>query len=121
MRVDRLLLTTDTLYLPTGDGPAETPRQSEGITGETTTITRTLVYTYDHLYRLTNANYSSGEFFDYTYDASGNRLTQATLAGTTVYTYDNANRLIEVNGQVYTWDDNGNLLSDGQRTFTYNC
>jgi RHS repeat-associated protein len=119
MRVDRLLLTTDTTYLPTGDGPAETARQSGGATGETTTITRTLVYTYDNLYRLTNAAYSTGEFFDYTYDASGNRLTQATLAGTNVYTYDNANRLIEVDGQVYTWDDNGNLLNDGLRTFTY--
>ena len=36
----------------------------------------------------------------------GNRLTQTTLAATTVYTYDDANRLINVGGVVYEWDNN---------------
>jgi RHS repeat-associated protein len=119
-RLDRLLLITDTTYLPTGAGPAETARQTETSPPPTTTVNRTIAYTYDDLYRLTNADYSTGEFFDYTYDASSNRRTQTTLAGTTVYTYDQANRLTEVDGQTYTWDDNGRLLDDGARTFTYN-
>jgi RHS repeat-associated protein len=115
LRVDRLLLTTDTTYIPTGFGPAESAQPS----ALTTTLTRTIVYTYDNLYRLTNATYSTGEVFTYTYDPAGNRTTQTTLAGTTVYTYDAANRLTQVDGQSYTWDNNGNLLSDGSRTFTY--
>jgi RHS repeat-associated protein len=35
------------------------------------------------------------------------------------YQYDEANRLTSVNGQAYTWDNNGNLLSDGLRSYTY--
>lgn len=38
---------------------------------------------------------------------------------TVSYRYDAANRLIEVNGVPYTWDANGNLLSDGVNTYTY--
>jgi RHS repeat-associated protein len=79
----------------------------------------TITYTYDALYRLTNATYSTGDIFMYTYDAVGNRLTQTTITNTTVYTYDDANRLVNVGGQVYTWDNNGNLLSDGARTYAY--
>jgi hypothetical protein len=33
--------------------------------------------------------------------------------------YDAANRLISVNGQAYTWDNNGNLLNDGVRSYSY--
>jgi RHS repeat-associated protein len=114
LQIDRLLLTTDTNYIPTGFGPPVTVQSAIS-----TTITRTIVYTYDNLYRLTEADYSTGEFFDYTYDDRGNRLSQTTLAGTTVYTYDAANRLTQVDGQSYTWDNNDNLLDDGSRTFTY--
>ena len=35
------------------------------------------------------------------------------------YQYDAANRLTSVNGQAYTWDDNGNLLNDGLRSYSY--
>lgn len=34
--------------------------------------------------------------------------------------YDNANRLTSVNGQIYAWDNNGNVLSDRVNTYTYN-
>ena len=37
----------------------------------------------------------------------------------TIYVYDDANRLTSVGGVSYTWDDNGNLLSDGVYTYTY--
>ncbi len=83
-----------------------------------------ITYTYDSLYRLTDAVYSTGFEFHYTYDAVGNRLTQTTCApgvpcGTTNYRYDDANRLIAVDGVAYTWDDNGNLLNDGTSTYGY--
>jgi RHS repeat-associated protein len=84
--------------------------------GSTTT---TIDYGYDALYRLTSADYSSSEFFHYTYDRVGNRLTQDTLEGTDTYTYDDASRLTSVNGVDYTWDANGNLLNDGTSTYAY--
>jgi len=84
-------------------------------------IVTTISYAYDPLGRLTAADYSSGEFFHYTYDAVGNRLTQDTLAGTNTYAYDVANRLSSVAGVPYVWDANGNLLSDGVSTYTYNA
>jgi RHS repeat-associated protein len=89
-----------------------------------TTTQVTISYTYDSLYRLTDAVYSNGFEFHYTYDAVGNRLTQTTCApsvpcGTTTYTYDAANRLISVDGVACTWDDNGNLLNDGTSTYAY--
>jgi RHS repeat-associated protein len=74
---------------------------------------------YDPLYRLKEANYSTGDYYYYIYDAVGNRLTQQTQLGTTNYAYDIANRLSSVNGVTYTWDDNGNLLNDGVNTYTY--
>ncbi len=79
----------------------------------------TITYTYDALGRLTAADYDSGEYFHYTYDAVGNRLTEDTLAGTNTYAYDIANRLTSVDGVPYVWDANGNLLSDGVSTYAY--
>ena len=35
--------------------------------------------------------------------------------------YDDANRLIDVNGVTYTWDNNGNLLNDGVNTYSYDA
>jgi len=90
-------------------------RSLEFTAGETITIT----YAYDALYRLTAANYSDGTYFHYAYDSVGNRLTEQTQAGMTTYVYDTANRLTSVNGVTYTWDNNGNLLSDGVNTYTY--
>lgn len=79
----------------------------------------TYAYTYDPLYRLVGAAYSTGEFFEYAYDAAGNRVSESTHVGSTNYTYDNANRLTDVNGVRHTWDANGNLLGDGVYTYTY--
>jgi len=83
----------------------------------------TINYVYDPLHRLTEANYSTGDYYHYAYDAVGNRLTQNTLLSglplTTTYLYDDANRLSDVNGITYTWDDNGNLLNDGVNAYTY--
>ncbi len=75
------------------------------------------------IYRLTAADYSNGDSYHYTYDAVGNRLTQEKsilgLLTTDTYIPDDANRLTSVNGVTYTWDANGNLLSDGIKTYTY--
>ncbi len=78
-------------------------------------------YTYDPLYRLTNATYTGvlTDTFAYSYDAVGNRLTQNNNGVVTNYAYDHANRLTSVNGVTYSWDNNGNLLSDGVNTYGY--
>jgi RHS repeat-associated protein len=90
--------------------------------GETTTIN----YNYDALYRLTNAAYSSGHSFAYTYDAAGNRLSLSRNGvQVAAYSYDDANRLLQLHNLVddelvhYSYDNNGNLLSDGDYTYNY--
>jgi RHS repeat-associated protein len=104
------------IYLPiiTKDGSAWPAAIWAG-----TAITRTIVYTYDPLYHLTNAVYSTGEIYAYTYDPVGNRKSQTALAQTTVYTYDAANRLTLAGTQVYTWSANGNLLNTDVSTNTF--
>lgn len=82
-------------------------------------VTATIAYDYDPLYRLTAADYDNGTLFHYTYDAVGNRQTEETQAGETTYEYDIANRLTSVDGETYTWSNNGNLLGDGASTYTY--
>ncbi len=88
-------------------------------------VSRTITYTYDPLYRLTEANYSNNDYFHYTYDAVGNRLSQESsvngLSSTVSYQYDTANRLAQVDNTDYVWDDNGNLLEDGTNTYTYDA
>ena len=93
-------------------------------------LTRTITYTYDPLHRLTGAEYSTGERYEYAYDAVGNRTAYTVttpLGGTTVttYTYDAANRLLASaspgHSVTYTWDDRGNLTNDGVFTYTYNA
>jgi YD repeat-containing protein len=63
---------------------------------------------------------------DYTYDAVGNRKTMVTGAGTTTYTYDAADRLTLVDppgagSTSYTFDDNGNLMSRGSDSFSWDA
>ncbi len=91
----------------------QTTLQSSG------TYSITVDYTYDPLNRLTRANYSSGEAYAYTYDKVGNRTSQTNPTGNISYQYDEANRLTSVGGIAYTWDDNGNMLSDGVNTYSY--
>jgi RHS repeat-associated protein len=114
--------TPTATFAPTvTDTPTQTPVSSGPVT---------IDYTYDPLNRLTKAIYSSGITYEYTYDAVGNRLSQTITidsntpgasgqASTIDYTYDNANRLTGVDGVTYTYDDNGNLLSDGTNTYIY--
>jgi RHS repeat-associated protein len=84
-----------------------------------------IAYSYDALSRLVAADYDSGVYFHYGYDAAGNRLEAAEKLAAEVdevvntYTYDAANRQTGANGVAYTWDANGNLLNDGQYTYHY--
>ena len=83
----------------------------------------TTTYVYDPLNRLTGATEVgvATREYGYTYDAVGNRLTKTIDSTTVNYGYDIANRLTSVDGVTYTWDNNGNLLSDGVFTYTYDA
>jgi RHS repeat-associated protein len=90
------------------------------------TETHTITYAYDPLYRLTAADYSTGESFAYQYDPVGNRVAMTDTTGTTFYTYDPANRLTSIqlpdsSIRAYTWDARGNLTHDSTFTYTYNA
>ncbi|GAA6172458.1 hypothetical protein NBRC116592_21280 [Colwellia sp. KU-HH00111] len=85
------------------------------------------VFTYDRLNRLTNRSFSGqlpsqpalATNFSYTYDGFGNFTDKA---GDSSYEYSNSakpNRLTRWDGQTLSYDDNGNVLTDGDRTFTY--
>ena len=84
-----------------------------------TVVTHTIDYAYDSLYRLSAADYSNGDYFHYTYDAADNRLTETTRSSVTSYQYDLANRLASVDSVPYSYDNNGNLLSDGVNSYVY--
>jgi RHS repeat-associated protein len=92
---------------------------------------RTLEYTYDALARLREARYNPGVNVDaadtdllrrdqYTYDLAGNRTQQIVTVGgspvTTNFAYNGANQIINAG---FTYDANGNLVSDGTNTYTW--
>ncbi len=87
----------------------------------------TITYSYDALFRLTEASYSNGRSFSYENDAVGNRLSETVClppaAGCleTEYTYDEANRMTAAGVIPYDWDNNGNLTDDGGHYYTYRC
>ena len=103
--------------------PSDTPTPRNTATATATIVPGTgeivIAYVYDPLNRLTEADYSSGEYYHYAYDSVGNRLTEETHLETNLYAYDNANRLTSVNDVNYSWDNNGNLLSDGANSYAY--
>jgi len=64
---------------------------------------------------------STGESFEYVYDAAGNRTAMTTTAGATLYQYDAANRLTSINGEPLAWDNNGNLLEAPGARYLYDA
>ena len=112
------------------------------LSADPVTTTRTIIYQYDDLYRVTKATYCDGAYtkanpcttptheYVYTYDENGNRKTETiTGAGLSsvnnVFNYNVANQLttatINGTGYTYTYDNNGNLTNDGTTTYTYDA
>lgn len=83
---------------------------------------RTEVYSYDELSRLKTVNYGDGQSQTYGFDAIGNRTSKAdNVTGSEVYGYNAANMLLARNGQNYSNDANGNTLSGGGRSMTWDA
>ncbi|MBN8514977.1 DUF6531 domain-containing protein [Accumulibacter sp.] len=100
------------------DNAARIVGQSTGIAGESAS------YDYDPLDRLTRAvlpNVTHG----YTYDATGNRLSQTSGAASRQYSISpTSNRLTQISGsapRVYTTDGSGNVTGDGLGQYRYNA
>jgi RHS repeat-associated protein len=82
-------------------------------------VIRTEEYGYDALSRLTTVDYDDGETQTYAFDAMGNRTQKGVNGTNTNYTYNNANMLLTRGGFSYTNDNNGNTLTGGGRTNTW--
>ena len=102
-------------------------------------------YGYDHLDRLKTARTETSasalvDEYAYTYDAASNRLSQTKTVGAgtpavTNHKYNQANQqcwrapstptsacsTTPTGGTGLTYDANGNVLTDGRRTFAYNA
>jgi len=79
-------------------------------------------YQYDELDQLIQETLLDGTTISYEYDVTGNRTKKTVTNGRstiTNYAYNDGNELVSVNGQVYTYDANGNLTSNGNKTFIY--
>jgi RHS repeat-associated protein len=82
---------------------------------------RTESYGYDSLHRLTSVNYGDGTTQSYTFDPMGNRASKTQGGTTENYTYNNANMLLSRGANNYTNDANGNTLTGGGRTNTWDA
>ncbi|MCS6861763.1 MAG: hypothetical protein NZT92_15775 [Abditibacteriales bacterium] len=76
--------------------------------------TATETYAYDELSRLTSVTYKDNFTQTYTFDKVGNRLTKTESGNTTTYTYNSVNELTSSSEGSYTYDANGNTLTDAQ-------
>ncbi|MEN6312661.1 MAG: S8 family serine peptidase [Clostridiaceae bacterium] len=88
----------------------------------------TTVYSYDSLERLESTTEPNGRVTGYTFDKTGNRLTETVTIGTsaaiTTYTYNEQNRLVDTvtnDGSTtvtvnYAYDNNGNMVSKSTET-----
>lgn len=57
----------------------------------------------------------------WSYDATGNRLTETVNTQTSTSQYNALDQLIAVDGTPYQYDGRGNLLSDGTATYTWDA
>jgi RHS repeat-associated protein len=99
------------------------------IDASNTMAAKTAVYTYDDLYRLTSAaitNVASGANYTdlYSYSALGNILSGPAgtylYQGNTNFVYANPHAVTSINGVAYSYDRDGNFLSDVTLTNTWN-
>lgn len=84
----------------------------------TTYAGKTTNYTYDSNGQLLSANNDT-----YAYDSRGNITSKTESGTTTTFTYSTGgwkDQLVSVNGIDLTYDDNGNVLTYGEKEYTWN-
>jgi len=124
---DRLGRLTNLVTRTSLGGVIQSYAYTLGAAGQRTQVQEadgtTRQYSYDDLYRLTteSAGGSTAYSKTFTYDAVGNRLTEATSGtgapgtptapGVINYAYDTRDRLLTETSSSYTYDDNGNVVT----------
>jgi RHS repeat-associated protein len=78
-------------------------------------------YSYDASNRLLSGKSSLGPQFSYSYDAADNLLTAQSPSGNVNASYNNVNQVINFGTSVFVYDVNGNLTSDGVRTYQWDA
>ncbi len=95
------------------------------ITGVTETGLRYWSYSYDANNRLTGANYANALKYSLALDPDGNIAQLTNNSAKTTGTYNDLNELVAKTTDEavfnYTYDANGNVLSDGQRSYFYDA
>lgn len=83
-------------------------------------------YAYDANNQLVQVQYPQGGLENYSYDAAGNRLGRSADGIQENYHYDNCNRLTQMTRMTtqqetvtYSYDRQGNMLSDGRNRYAY--
>ncbi|KPA11162.1 type IV secretion protein Rhs [Candidatus Magnetomorum sp. HK-1] len=80
-------------------------------------------YSYDKNYQLINVDYPDNYYFpdiDYTYDILGNRIYSNINENMILHSTNAINQYTMINGNTYTYDANGNMISDNSNLYTYN-
>ncbi|MFH1146227.1 MAG: RHS repeat-associated core domain-containing protein [Pseudomonadota bacterium] len=86
------------------------------------TLQGTHSYSYDKISQLTGVDYPAGYSFSdttYSFDPVGNRVSNIRDGVTTAYASNNLNEYTSVGGTTLACDANGNLVSDGVNTYSY--
>jgi RHS repeat-associated protein len=90
-----------------------------------TTLAGTTTYGYDATGQLTSVALPGGRTITYQYDAAGNRVAVTDSGVTTSYTTNDLNEYTQVGSTKYTYDKDGNLISQtgasGTTNYTYNA
>lgn len=80
-------------------------------------------FEYDSLNQIRKETLTDGTTLTYEYDAVGNRTKKIETKGSTTtstnFIYNVANQLTSVNGKTYSYDENGNLVNDGDKSYIY--
>ena len=79
------------------------------------------VYAYDAGNWLKQVDYPGNQRISYTYNDSGDRLSERTGSNPAVqYAYDAAGRMIGRGSESFSYDADGNMLTDAVATYTWN-
>jgi len=75
-------------------------------------------FTYDNSGRLLTATYP-GRSYTYTYDSVGNRLTSNENGVASTYTVNNDDQMLSKGARNFTYDNQGNEITDGSKVLAY--
>ena len=86
-----------------------------------TTPQKTINYSYDSADRLLTVQPSTSTADAYSYDAADNLLLATNSSGAIDASVNSLNQITINNGAAFKYDANGNLLSDGARTYQWDA